>query len=288
MKVIEKNNDKIGIDVFKQCVDRPLTYYEKKSNTHKEATWIKEKTNNAFPNKNHCIVFSGACGSGKTTSCLSIYFSMKQRMYCGCYDMVLVCVPPSTLKSLGEKSPFRDLPEDQVYDSFNEVFLKEADEICEYNSKNDKDTLVFIDDGANQLKSNKKVIDAFSNLVMKHRHKRCTLLLCCQDLIQLPLPIRENLSCVAVFKQQNQKRSKLFWEEYMSDVVSYHEYLELCDQVLFKNKGDFLYINLQSNPKRYLRNLNELQFFNTSVNGSLQTSQECQKEEESGKNQECK
>lgn len=257
MKVIEKKND-LKTDVFKQDVDGFLTYFDTKSKSLKPASWIYDKTNGGYPPRNHCICFSGAAGSGKTTSLLSMFFSTKShsRMYAKLFDKVLTCIPETTRKSLGEH-PITKLPPDQVFDELNEEFLQHVIDETDTLSLEGKDTLIVIDDAASRLKGSKKIIDLLTYLICSHRHRRLTIVLAVQDLVQLPLPLRENLSAVAVFKQQNQKRGRIFWEEYMSDVVSFPEYIQLCAHV-FQRKGDYLYINLQSAPKRFFRCYNEL------------------------------
>ena len=260
MRIKEKKSD-MSIEITPLSVDQKFTYFDKKSNQEKTADWIDETP---FFNKNHCLVYSGAAGSGKTTTCLSIISSMKKnsRVYAGLFDMVICCAPVSTLKSLDD-NPFETLPEEQIYHRFNEEFLTDMIELCEANSMMNKNTLLFIDDAANSLKSNKRVIDELTNLICKHRHLKCSIHLLVQDLIQLPLPIRENISGVISFKPINTKRMKLFHEEYLSE-LSYQEFLEL-NEFLYKKKGDFLFIKFVL-PREYYKNFNRI-FITTDNNG---------------------
>lgn len=273
MKIKEKPSD-MKIEVTPLSADQKLTYYDKKKKEIQIAEWIDHTP---FWNKNHVLAYTGCCGSGKTTCCLSLVASMskKSRVYAGCYDMIVVCAPMSTLKSL-EENPFETLPCEQIYHKFDEQFLGEMMEVTEENSMIGKDTLIIIDDASNQLKANKKIIDGLTNLIMKHRHLRCTIHLLVQDLIQLPLPIRENLSGVILFKQINSKRMKVFHEEYMSQ-LTYSEFLEL-NEYLYRRKGDFLFIKF-SLPREYYKNFSQI-FISSDYNHGNESKRECSCEEE--------
>jgi len=239
--------------------DKRFQWVDKKSGKSHDAVWIDQTP---FWNKNHVLVLSGAAGSGKTTASVSLISSMKHRVYNGVFDQILVCAPESTLKSIS-KSPFEKLPESQIFHTFDEVFLDFALQTVEMNSLEEKDTLVWVDDAASALKTNRRVIEKLSNLVMKHRHLRCSIHLLCQDLIQVPLSIRENISGVINFRPINCKRMRLFHEEYLG-TISYKEFLEL-NKYIYKKKGDFLFIKMQ-NPRVYYRNGNQI-FFDIEGNG---------------------
>lgn len=251
--IIKEAKHDLGIEVCPCKADQKFQYYDPKSNTHKPADWI-DKT--PMWNKNHVLIYSGCCGSGKTTTSVSLLCSKRQRVYLGVFDQILICAPSTTLKSLAN-DPFESIPENQVFNEFNESFLDKALETAEYNSSQEKDTLLWIDDAANQLKSNKRVIDKLGNLVMKHRHLRCSIHLLCQDLIQIPLAIRENVSGVIVYRPVNAKRSRLFHEEYLGD-LTYNEFMKL-NEYIYRKKGDFLFIKM-GNPREYYRNFNKLSF----------------------------
>ena len=261
MKIVEKKSD-FKIELSKLSADQKLRYYDNRKKDEVVADWI-DKT--PFWNKNHVLVYSGACGSGKTTTCLSLISSRRKnsRVYAGCFDMVIINAPISTLKSL-ENNPFEDLDDEQIFNKFDEEFLDYILEKSEENSLNDKDTLTIIDDASNQLKSNRRVIDKLTNLVCKHRHLKLTIHLLVQDLIQLPLSIRENISGVICFKPINSKRMKLFHEEYLSD-LSYKEFLEL-NEFLYKKKGDFLFIKF-SLPREFYKNFDRI-FISSSINNA--------------------
>lgn len=269
MKIEEKHSD-MKVEVTPLSADQKFTYFDKKKKEEVVAKWIDDTP---FWNKNHCLVYSGAAGSGKTTAGVSILGSRKKnsRVYAGVFDTVLVCAPISTLKSL-EENPFDDLPDDQIFHKFDEDFLDIVLEMSEENSLMNKDTCVFIDDASNQLKANKRVIDKLTNLVCKHRHLKLSIHLLVQDLIQLPLSIRENVSGVICFKPINSKRMKLFHEEYLSH-LSYPEFLEL-NEYLYKKKGDFLFIKFVL-PREYYKNFNRI-FISSDYNHGKESGCSCE------------
>jgi GTPase SAR1 family protein len=257
MRITEEINPHSGIEVCKMDTDRKFQWVDK--NKSHVASWI-DKT--PFWNKNHVLVLSGAAGSGKTTTSISLISSMKHRVYAGVFDMVIICAPESTLKSLS-KSPFEGLPDSQIFHKFDEEFLDFVFETVEINSLENKDTLVWVDDAASALKTNRRIQDKFSNLVMKHRHLKTTIHLLCQDLIQVPLSIRENISGVINFRPINCKRMRLFHEEYLGN-ITYKEFLEL-NKFVYKKKGDFLFIKMTT-PRKFFKCTNEI-FFQGEDNG---------------------
>ena len=186
---------------------------------------------------------------------------MKEKLYCGLYDKIYVSIPETTYQSLGNEdtNPFSGISREQIYHKFDINFVEDMKEKTDENSLGKMDSLIIIDDGASSLKSNKRLIDAMSDLVCTYRHRRTTIVLMCQDLIQIPLSVREQFTNIIYFKPNNQKRTKLFHDEYLSDAMTYPEFLQLC-QYIFKAKGDFLHISLNKNPKEYYRNFAELSF----------------------------
>ena len=74
--------------------------------------------------------------------------------------------------------------------------------------------------------------------------------------------IRCNIDGILKYKPVNSKRDKIFHEEYFSN-LSTLEFNKL-NEYAFKDKGDFLYLDLASNPRRYFKNFNELFFKNLS------------------------
>lgn len=254
MKIIEGRRN-LELDLPKMRVDNTFTVYESKKKCYVPATWI-EKT--GLPKTHHCMAYFGCCGSGKTSTMVSIVCSKKKdsRVYYGCYDHIYICAKYSSIRSIGS-DPFKSIPEDQFYPEFNVDFIDKMNELCESNSSEGEDTLIVIDDAVNRLKSSKIIQDKLSNLMLCHRHLKVPIHLLCQDICQAPLNIRSNLTGAFIFKQTNEKRVNLVREEYLSQFNPI-EYKQVCDY-LYRKKGDSLYVDFGP-PFRYFRNFQPIEF----------------------------
>jgi hypothetical protein len=106
-------------------------------------------------------------------------------------------------------------------------------------------SLIIIDDAVSRLK---RLADPLSNLLLTHRHLKTSVHILAQDICQVPLSIRANLTGGFFFKQSNAKRIQLLREEYLS-FLSPDEYKKF-ECYIWKKKGDCLYINFRL-PYRY-------------------------------------
>ena len=75
---------------------------------------------------------------------------------------------------------------------------------------------------------------------LTHRHLKTSVHILAQDVCQVPLSIRSNLTGGFFFKQSNAKRVQLLREEYLS-FLSLDEYKK-AECYIWKKKGDTLYI----------------------------------------------
>ena len=106
----------------------------------------------------------------------------------------------------------------------------------------DMHSLIIIDDAVSRLK---RLADPLSNLLLTHRHLKTSVHILAQDVMQVPLSIRANLTGGFFFKQSNYKRIQLLREEYLS-FLSPEEYKKF-ECYIWKKKGDCLYVqNLHS------------------------------------------
>lgn len=248
MIITEKKNDGF-IEVPALVIDKPFTVWDSKEKKYIEASYIK---NTPFPWKNHTLIFSGMKGSGKTSTQISLISSKKYKVYYGCFDTIIYSCPESTFRSL-KVNPFKDL--EHIYHDFNEEFLERVLEIATENSGEGKDTLVAIDDQGDKLRS-PRLSKALEGLCIKNRHLRLTIHIMIQDVMMLNPTIRSNVDGILKYKPINTKRDKIFHEEFFSQLTT-DEFNKLND-FSFKDKGDFLYVDLTSNPRRYFKNFNEI------------------------------
>ena len=113
------------------------------------------------------------------------------------------------------------------------------------NALEDMHSLIIIDDAVSRLK---RLADPLSNLLLTHRHLKTSVHILAQDVMQVPLSIRANLTGGFFFKQSNYKRIQLLREEYLS-FLSPEEYKKF-ECYIWKKKGDCLYVNFRL-PYRY-------------------------------------
>ena len=119
--------------------------------------------------------------------------------------------------------PFKSIPEDQYYETFDEHFLKDVTQRVHDNALDDLNSLIIIDDAVSRLK---RLADSLSNLLLTHRHLKTSIHILAQDIVQVPLSIRANLTGGFFFKQSNNKRIQLLREEYLSflDPIQYKKF----------------------------------------------------------------
>lgn len=251
MKIVEGSKN-LELDLPPMGVDKTFTVYDKKKKKYIKADWIKKT---GLPPTHSVLIYYGCCGSGKSSLMTSLITSKKpaSRVYRGCFDRIYICADYSSIRSLAG-DPFGDIPEEQFFHTFNESFLQEITETVKENSDNDLDSLVIIDDSVNRLK---RLADPLCNFLLVHRHLKCTTHILAQDICQVPLSVRSNLTGGFFFKQSNQKRIQLLREEYMS-FMSNEEYKKF-EKFCWNKKGDVLYISFKL-PFRYYKNFKEITF----------------------------
>ena len=207
----------------------------------------------------------GAKGSGKTSLMTSLVCSNKKPFKCyrGAFDEVLLNMPQSSMNSLKGK-PFKSLPPESCYESFDMKFLNDIFEKAEERSADDEFTLAIIDDASSKLKSNKQLIDRLTQLIHRHRHLRLTVMILVQDLVSVPLSVRKNCDGLFYFRPTNEKSNEIFKEEFLGGFDK--KQVNALMKFVFRSKGDFLFIKLNTIPFQYYRCFNKLIFGNTNNN----------------------
>ena len=218
---------------------------------------ISSKIDSSLCNKNFISLVVGSAGAGKTSIVTSLVTSKKQ----GCqadrqqFEDVILNIPRSSLRSI-KGDHYKTVEEENIHDDLDEEFLDYVLEKAEENSSQGYRTLVIIDDGSSKLKANKVIIDKLTLLVHKHRHLALSMFILVQDLVSVPLGIRKNISQLFYFKPSNEKSNIIFREEFMG-LFSRDETNAIL-KFVFRKKGDFLNIKIQSDPTEYYRNFNRL------------------------------
>lgn len=249
-----KTGFKIELPVMNS--DSLLTYYDKKTNSYKPATWLEDTPLFKTP---HSMAICGPCGSGKSSLMVSLINSKKKesRAYHGLFSTIILSCPKSTLDSL-DNNPFEELDPSNIHHDFTYELLLEVEEIAIENAKNKMDTIFIVDDATSKLRSNMKIINKFTQLLLTLRHLKLTVWVLLQDVIQIPPSVRSNLFGVILFKNINYKRDLITRDEYLS-FLSRDEQDKLARHV-YQNKGDTLFINFMCIPNKFYRNFTEIIF----------------------------
>lgn len=257
MKITE-GETKYSLDLPKIGADNHFSIYDKSTKTHKKAEHINDT---CFWNTHFALCICGAAGSGKTSTLCSIVCSKKKgsRVYAEVFDKIILNIPEASLRSLKSK-PFDSIPEEQIFDELNDEFIDKFTEMVTENAdqKEPLDYLLIADDFVTRMKNNRRLNDKFLNLMNCRRHLRFSVILLCQDLLQMSLPQRNALNGLIVFKPPNYKRLNLINEEYLS--LSTKDFKELSDYV-WQNKGDSLLIKMNGGNVEFFKNFKELNFY---------------------------
>jgi hypothetical protein len=255
---IETGTAQMIVDLPKLKADKYFTIFDKSTKSYKRATHI-ERT--PFWTSHFALAICGSAGSGKTSTMTSVVCSEKEgsRVYCGCFDKIILNINPASLKSLKSK-PFEEIPDDQIYPEFNEQFLDQFGQMMESNAdaEEPKDYLLIIDDAVTRLRGSKRITDKFLDLLNTRRHLKFSVIMLCQDLIQMSLPMRNALNGMILFKQPNNKRQELIREEFLN--LNHEDYRSLVDYV-WQKKGDSLMIKMDGGNMSFYKNFMPLKFY---------------------------
>ncbi len=252
MKITEAKAS-CSIDVPPSNADKTFTYMNNKGKLVK-AEHIKKTP---WESSSFFTVLAGPPGSGKTSTLVSILCSKKKnsKIYHGCFDKIVFCMPESSLRSLAG-NPFESISSDNIYEEFNLEFLEKFEEIANHTSENEQDVLLVIDDACSRLR-NKKIEDKFQNLIFCRRHLRVSVLLLIQDILMISPPIRNGINSLVLFKQVNNIREELIRTEYLN--MSRERYREFV-KFAWRQHGDALMIRLKPGNITFYRNYKLLTF----------------------------
>ena len=190
-----------------------------------------------------CWAFVAPPGSGKSTLMNSLICSKAKcsRVYAKAFNHIYFFVPKSSVRSLGEHHPLNKHPDDKFYDTFDIDSLEDVMERIETNAEAGETSLLVLDDIGSQLKSSRALEKAFTFLVQRRRHLRCSIMVALQVWNDMSLSARKNVSHVCFFKPSNKKEMLSVWSELLP--VEKHEVKPLFDYV-YDKPHQFLFANL--------------------------------------------
>ena len=213
-----------------------------------------------FPNKSFFWLICGKAGSGKTSLLINALQSKKgNRIYRKVFDKIILVMPKNSRKSL-KNNPLDDLPDDQVYESFNSDVINKIKDIREEFDELDKkkkrprNQLLILDDITAHLKDSNTMKDLVE-LSTNRRHLKLSIVLLVQFLRSIPRPIRFQVTDVTFFKPSNELDLKIIEEEYIN--MTKEDFKDLT-RFIFINKHDFIFIN--KDEELYYKNLQRIHF----------------------------
>jgi len=218
-----------------------------------------------FPNKSFFKIIVGKPGSGKSSLLVNLITRKKKGnmlpIYRKKFNFIYLFCPPSSLKSLS-KNPFECLPDDQIYDDFNEETLDDCIDNLEENSEANETSLVIIDDLASSLKEgNRNFQKDFLRLVFNRRHLRVSVILLSQRLFCIPKAVRSVATHIILFPPGNKSEKEIIHKEFIP--IPKNSYKKLSNFV-WRTKHDTLFHEI--NSKEFYRNFNKINLSDEELN----------------------
>ena len=199
-------------------------------------------------------------GSGKTSTIISLL----KGVFHGVFEDIIVVIPAISLNSIAEEdNVFADLPEENIYNDFNQQNMEEIEKRIIENAGEGANTLLIMDDFGSRLKDLKAPeYKILKRLIIKIRHLRTSIMILAQNIFQYEKQVRENATSVLFFDlgvSQNQKLIK--------EYLPYNE--KQCEEIIqsFNNPHDFIIFNTRSH--RLFRNMKDELVFNHSPEPEL-------------------
>jgi hypothetical protein len=189
-------------------------------------------------------MFSGGPGSGKSSMLTAFLTQTNPPLYKNVFDFVYLFIPETSFKSMDE-SPFKN--HKRVYHELDIQTISEVEQEIEQNSKNNKNSLVIMDDMASSLK-NIELQRTLVRFLCNRRHLRMSFWVVVQSYIQLPLTVRKNISHFVIFRPSNKREIMSITDEVNIDTKDFEAYLKYVFKPnQTKQDRAFMYIDDEGN-----------------------------------------
>jgi GTPase SAR1 family protein len=189
-------------------------------------------------NKPNVSLFLGRGGSGKST--LLISFLKSKPLFKRIYHKIILFCPPNSRGSINGDFWAKNLESEDIYDELTLENLQEAYAIAEANRDEGLRTLIIFDDVQKQMKGECEKL--LLHMINNRRHASLSMWLACQNYINIPKQVRQNLTDLFVFKVSKVEMSNIFNEH----LELSKEVFEKIQNMLYKVPHEFLYINTLS------------------------------------------
>lgn len=260
MKIIEKKNkDGLEITQVKMNCDNQLMDNKKR------------KPPSCLPQTSGFLIcINGFSGSGKTTTLINLLTKKNRnnmkKSYRGCFNRVIFVSPSAHTIENKEIQELEHKHEQLTHELFDEI-----DEMCEKNIDNDDDECenycLVLDDVGAMIRANKTLETRLCMLCNNRRHKRISIFILTQQIMQIPPPIRKNLTWLITYKPKTFQEKDCILKEF-SDIRNPKD-LEQLFNFIYKSKRDFMIVDCSlkhSANIEYYRNFNKLNIENDYTN----------------------
>lgn len=239
---ISSGKKNIDVEVNKMNTDNRFSFWNGKQ--------YEKVTHSVLPQTSFLLGICGRTASGKSTilSSLLTATGKASRIYRGCFDEILFIMNPQNMSSMAN-NPYSEIPDENIYPIFDLNTLESIWERIKENKQNDLETLLVVDDQINATRSHESF---FHNMLLQHRHWDFSAIIAYQDQKFLSPVLRNNMSGLIIFRNENRKRLEILHHEFLS-YLNTDEFMKV-NNYIFRNHGDTLYIDLKSHPMKLYRN----------------------------------
>tara|TARA_R110000868_G_scaffold167194_1_gene401478 strand:+ start:280 stop:1053 length:774 start_codon:yes stop_codon:yes gene_type:complete len=245
-----------------EIIEHPAKMVVKNSKNNLDKQ-LSPKMAEELPNYNgFCWVLVGSSGSGKTTL---LYSLMKtgikkglQQGYKNIFDKIYVVSPTIGNDSIKD-DPFKKLPSNQMYKELTADSIDEIQKNLESNRKDNKNSLLILDDVGSELKKSKNIEKKLISLIQNRRHLYTSIIILLQKFKDAPTGIRNNMSHFISFRPKN----NIEQDSIISEMFKFSkEEVDDLFNYIYDAKHDFLYVDLslqKSGQYIFYKNFNRLE-----------------------------
>lgn len=159
-------------------------------------------------NKSFVCAFIGRAGSGKSTMMIS--FVQSRGVYRKVFDQIFVFMPSSSRDSLKDNI-FNVLPRKQLHEGITFESLQEVYNQLLENTEDKKRTLIIFDDVQSYMKD-PEISTALLHIIANRRHLRCSIMMCIQNYVKMPLDVRKSITHLFIFNVSKEEKQKIYEE----------------------------------------------------------------------------
>lgn len=163
-----------------------------------------------LPNTAHYMVSCGPPRSGKTSALISM-LTQSPPIYKKAFHNIMVIMPPASRASL-KTDPFESLDERKVFGELTPEVLDEVESISKDQMEHNKNSLLFVDDMAANLKNN-DLLKKWNTLINNRRHLRLSIWCIVQTYKSIPLSNRRTITHMMLFKPNNRREGEAITDE---------------------------------------------------------------------------